>query len=84
MFSTNLVLPSVSMAVLVAVAVNFYRVTDELNQAAAHLNSSAFRCDPDLLLFNRVPKVGSQTIQNLIGILRGKNGFDAFTSIEDM
>ena len=50
----------------------------------ANLNSTSARCDPDLLIFNRVPKVGSQTIQNLIGILRVRNGFDAFTSIEDM
>ena len=84
MVLANLVIPSVCIAFLVAVAANFYRVVDELNRATAHLNSTATRCDPDLLIFNRVPKVGSQTIQNLIGILRERNGFDAFTSIEDM
>ena len=73
-----------SVAFLFTIAVNFYRVAEELKQATARLNSTAENCDPDLLLFNRVPKVGSQTILNLIGILKERNGFDALTSIEGM
>lgn len=40
--------------------------------------------NPDILIFNRVPKVGSQTIMNLIGYLRAANDFDAFTSLDNM
>ena len=74
----------VAMALLIAIIAHWYRVIGELDKEMAHLNSTSGRCDPDLLIFNRVPKVGSQTIQNLIGILRVRNGFNAFTSIEDM
>ena len=38
----------------------------------------------DVLVFNRVPKVGSVTVMNLVGLLRERNGFDAFTSLDGM
>ena len=78
------IIASASLSFLIAIAINFYHVAEELKHATARLNSTAENCDPELLIFNRVPKVGSQTILNIIGILTERNGYDALTSIEGM
>ncbi|TRY79746.1 hypothetical protein TCAL_01963, partial [Tigriopus californicus] len=58
-------------------------VRQALSRVGHELNITG-RGNPDMLIFNRVPKVGSQTIMNLIGYLRAANDFDAFTSLDNM
>ena len=55
----------------------------ELRSLRASLNITP-NCQQDILIFNRVPKVGSQTINQLIGELRARNNFTGFTSLEGM
>ncbi len=58
-------------------------VTRQLVLAGEELNVTG-NCRQDILIFNRVPKVGSVTINNLVGLLRERNNFAAFTSLERM
>jgi len=44
------------------------------NVTLASLNTTG-RAEVDILFFNRVPKVGSTSIQNLLGRLAAANGF---------
>ena len=50
-------------------------VTYRLN----HLNNTANATVPGLLVFNRVPKVGSQTLWMLLDKLSARNGFGSFS-----
>ena len=47
---------AVAVTLLIAAIAHWYRVISELDEEMANLNSTSERCDPDLLIFNRVPK----------------------------
>ena len=74
---------ALSLLFLVASYRDLSSVTDQLSLAGVELNVSG-NCREDILIFNRVPKVGSVTVNNLVGLLRERNGFVAFTSIARM
>ncbi len=74
----------ISLAGLFASVAHYVSVLNHIRSARHEFNSTSERCESDLLVFNRVPKVGSQTILNLIGALRRKNNFKAFTAIDSM
>ena len=47
------------------------------------LNNTGRAEDQDLLVFNRVPKVGSQTMHKLIGRLGKRNNFTSYKDDDD-
>ena len=47
------------------------------------LNNTGRAEDQDLLVFNRVPKVGSQTMHNLINRLSKRNNFTSYKDDDD-
>ena len=56
----------------------------EVSLAGLDLNSTWVRhCDPNVLIFNRTPKTGSQTVWNLIDKLGVRNNFKRFTKLKD-
>lgn len=82
---TLLDLAALLLAVLLPAAAyrGYAGAREELEAARAELNVTA-RSNQDILIFNRVPKVGSNSINNLVGHLRERNDFRAFTSLEYM
>ena len=62
---------------------NYHSVNQALRTKCAEINTTA-RANQDILIFNRVPKVGSQTLTHLIAGLTKTNGFNPFTSVTGM
>ncbi len=76
----------VSLVCIVISAVIFSRTEQqkaELKAIRSELNVTS-QCNQEVLIFNRVPKVGSQTMNHLIADLRARNNFTGFTSMDGM
>ena len=53
---------------------NWQSANQTLKELKSKLNVTG-SCNENILIFNRVPKVGSQTVNHLIGALREINNF---------
>ncbi len=62
---------------------DYDRAVRDLLDARQELNVTK-NCRGDILVFNRVPKVGSVTMKYLVGVLREQNDFKAFSSLDMM
>ena len=62
-----------------------FRLQREMQTEAANLNNTK-NAEVDLLFFNRVPKVGSQTMMRIIDILSrvSVNNFSAYRDSEEV
>ena len=58
-------------------------LTNELRLAAGQLNNTVF-AERDVLFFNRVPKVGSQTIIHILEMLQRRNNFTHYWDNSDI
>ena len=82
--------PTTDMAVFIAIVAaaayaldRYASVRRELSVATGVLNNTAF-ADPEGLVFNRVPKVGSEMIWSLIDRLAVRNGFHSFSDSKEV
>ena len=77
---------TVMVAVVAAAAYTLHRYTSvksDLRDAISALNNTAF-ADQEGLVFNRVPKVGSEMIWSLIDRLAVRNGFNSFSDSKEV
>ena len=78
--------PAIHLASALCLSISighYYNVRRNVAEVKQSLNITG-NGDPDLLIFNRVPKVGSTTIMSLVGELRSRNNFSAYTSLDNM
>ena len=60
-----------------------FQIQSELAFEIQRLNNTPL-ADKNILFFNRVPKVGSQTIMNLLKVLGKRNGFEHYVDSEEV
>ncbi len=83
-FSMSDLVVSLCAVVALLFALEWDNLNRQLVEELSAMNVTTAAANQDILIFNRVTKVGSETIRGLLGALRQRNNFTAFTSLDGM